>query len=79
MTEQYWTFPARIWAPVAVLIGILVGSIVVSLISRKAPHTRRQPVEHCVLVSIGSDYRDIDCPSGLWRLYGDTLRVRLHT
>lgn len=57
-------------------IGIMIGAV---LGSHKAPRHTRKMVEHCVLISTGSDYHDVECPSGTWRYYGDTLRVRLHT
>jgi hypothetical protein len=60
------------------LIGFVFG-FVVGAQSHKAPRSRRQPVEHCILLDTAPDYRDVQCPSGEWRYIGDTLRIRLHT
>lgn len=75
MTE----LPKGFWLVLAYLVGVVMGVIGVNLLSHKPSHSRRQPVEHCILVDSAPDYRDIQCPSGEWRYIGDTLRIRLHT
>lgn len=58
---------------IGLILGFGLGSI-----HKPVRHSRKM-VEHCVLVGTGLDYHDVECPSGTWRYYGDTLHVRLHT
>lgn len=75
MTE----LPKGFWLVLAYLVGVVMGVIGVNLLSHKPSHSRRQPVEHCILLDTAPDYRDVQCLSGTWRYIGDTLRIRLHT
>lgn len=62
------------------VVGAIVGFLICFvLISHRAIRKSRKTVEHCVLIGKGSDYHDVECPSGTWRYYGDTLHIRLHT
>lgn len=68
------------WMSIALGVGAVIGFVIgLMLGSHKPSRSRRQPVEHCVLVDTAPDYRDVQCPSGEWRYIGDTLRIRLHT
>lgn len=70
----------HVWGIFYFVLGGVVGVFIMTVLgSHKPSHTRRQPVEHCILVDTASDYRDVQCPSGEWRYIGDTLRIRLHT
>lgn len=71
------TVPQRITLIFAGAIGgFLLGFL---LLSHRPIRHPRKLIEHCVLIGKGSDYHDVECPSGTWRYYGDTLHVRLHT
>lgn len=62
------------------VVGLVLGIIpLVIWTSHKAPRRTRNLIEHCILIGTGADYHDVECPSGTWRYYGDTLRIRLHT
>lgn len=76
MTDYTLFLPFWFWWIVAAMVGFLSGAVFWSHPSHRA---RRQLIEHCVLINKGSDYHDVECPSGTWRYYGDTLHVRLHT
>lgn len=76
MTDYKLFFPFWMWWILAAVFGFLAGSI---FWSHKPTRSRRQPVEHCILLDTAPDYRDVQCPSGEWRYIGDTLRIRLHT